>query len=164
MPQLDYTTFLPQVAWLAVTFIAMFLIMWKVAVPKVAGALEARQQKIEQNLERAADLKAEAEAAMDKYEQALASARAQAHERIAKVQAELKATQDAEEAKLSETLKARIREGEAAIEKAAADALAGLEGMAAEVAAAACERLVGEAADKAAVTQAVAAAAKSRSA
>ena len=164
MPQLDYTTYLPQIAWLVITFIAMFLIMWKVAVPKVAGTLEARQKKIEQNLERAAELKAEAEAAMEAYEKALAAARAQAHEQIAKVQADLKATQDAEDAKLSETLKARIREGEAAIEKAAADAMAGLEAMATEVATAACERLIGEAPDAAAVEKAVASAAKSKGA
>jgi len=162
MPQLDFTTYVPQIAWLVITFIAMFLIMWRVAVPKIAGTLEARQKKIEQNLEKAAELKAEAEAAMAKYEKALAEARAQAHDQIAKVQADLKATQDAEEAKLSETLKARISDGEAAIAKAAADAMAGLEMMATEVAAAACERLVGETPDKDALNKAVAAAAKAR--
>ncbi len=156
MPQLDITTFVPQIFWLVVTFTAMFLIMWKICVPRIGGALEARQKKIEQNLERAAELKAEAEAAIEAYEKALAEARATAHEEIAKVQADLKAKQDAEEAKLSQTLQARIKEGEAAIDKALQDALASLDTMAIDVATAACERLTGEAPDAKSIEQAVA--------
>lgn len=164
MPQLDFTTYVPQIIWLVITFTAMFLIMWKVCVPRIGGALEARQKKIEQNLERAAELKAEAEAAIAAYEKALADARATAHEEIVKVQADLKAKQDAEEAKLSKTLQTRIKEGEAAIDKALQDALAGLDAMATEVATAACERLTGEAPDGKAVEKAVAGAAKARQA
>lgn len=164
MPQLDVTTFVPQIVWLVITFTAMFLVMWKVCVPRIGGALEARQKKIEQNLERAADLKAEAEAAVETYEKALAEARATAHEEIAKVQADLKAKQDAEEAKLSQSLQAKIKEGEAAIDKALQDALAGLDAMAADVAQAACERLTGDAPDAGAVNKAVADAAKARQA
>ena len=33
MPQLDVNTFLPQVVWLVITFTALFLLMWRVAVP-----------------------------------------------------------------------------------------------------------------------------------
>lgn len=164
MPQLDFTTYVPQIIWLVITFVAMFLVMWKICVPKIGGALEARQKKIEQNLERAAELKAEAEAAIESYEKALAEARASAHDEIVKVQADLKAKQDAEEAKLSESLQARIKEGEAAIDKALQDALSGLDAMAADVATAACERLTGEAPDAKAVEKAVADAAKARQA
>jgi F-type H+-transporting ATPase subunit b len=164
MPQLDFTTYVPQIIWLVISFTAMFLVMWKVCVPRIGGALEARQKKIEQNLERAADLKAEAEAAIEAYEKALADARATAHEEIVKVQADLKAKQDAEEAKLSQTLQARIKEGEAAIDKALQGALAGLDAMAVDVAAAACERLTGDAPDAKALEKAVAGAAKARQA
>ncbi|MEQ9560043.1 MAG: F0F1 ATP synthase subunit B' [Rhodospirillales bacterium] len=164
MPQLDFTTYVPQIIWLVISFTAMFLVMWKVCVPRIGGALEARQKKIEQNLERAAELKAEAEAAIAAYEKALTEARATAHEEIVKVQADLKAKQDAEEAKLSQTLQARIKEGEAAIDKALQDALAGLDAMATEVATAACERLTGETPDAKALQKAVAGAAKARQA
>ena len=70
--------------------------------------------------------------------------------------ADLKAKQDAEEAKLSQTLQARIKEGEAAIDKALQDALASLDTMAIDVATAACERLTGEAPDAKSIEQAVA--------
>lgn len=164
MPQLDFTTYVPQIIWLVISFTAMFLVMWKVCVPRIGGALEARQKKIEQNLERAAELKAEAEAAIEAYEKALADARATAHEEIVKVQTDLKAKQDAEETKLSQTLQARIKEGEATIDKALQGALASLDAMAVDVAAAACERLTGDAPDAKALEKAVAGAAKARQA
>ena len=86
MPQLDVTTFAPQLVWLAITFFAMFIIMWKVAVPKIANALETRQMRVEDNLKKAEDLKREAEATLAAYEKALADARAQAHGEILKIQ------------------------------------------------------------------------------
>ncbi|MEK9672802.1 MAG: F0F1 ATP synthase subunit B' [Rhodospirillaceae bacterium] len=164
MPQLDFTTFVPQVVWLVLTFIALFLIMWKLAVPRIAETLELRQKKLEQNLEKAATLKAEAEAAEESYEKALAAARAEAHEAIAKVQADMKAKQEAEGANLGEKLRQRIEEGEAAINDAVQSALADVGGIAQEVAKAACERLTGETPDDAAVAKAVAAAQKARGA
>ena len=53
MPQLDVSTFLPQVVWLVITFTALFLLMWRVAVPRIADVLEARQRRIEDNLDKA---------------------------------------------------------------------------------------------------------------
>ena len=72
MPQLDFSTYLPQVFWLVVTFIALYLIMWKIAVPRIANSLEARQKRIEDYLDRAADAKKEAEETLAAYEQAIA--------------------------------------------------------------------------------------------
>ena len=74
MPQLDFTTYVPQIIWLVISFTAMFLVMWKVCVPRIGGALEARQKKIEQNLERAAELKAEAEPDAKALQKAVAGA------------------------------------------------------------------------------------------
>lgn len=162
MPQLDVTTFLPQIVWLVITFLATFLIMWRVAVPKISDVLEARQKKIADNLERAGELKKEAEAAIEAYEKALAEARASAHEEIAKVQSQLADKAAKEEAKLSKKLSDKIAESEASIQAAMDEALSNLDAMSAEVAGAAVERLTGEAPDQAAVGKAVAAAAKAR--
>ena len=49
MPQMDPTSFPPQVVWLLITFIVLFVVMSKVAVPKIADALEARQRRINDN-------------------------------------------------------------------------------------------------------------------
>ena len=78
MPQLDVTTFVPQLFWLAITFGLLLLLMAKIGLPRVSGVIEARRKRIDDDLARATQLKAEAEAVLGAYQQTLASARAQA--------------------------------------------------------------------------------------
>ena len=145
MPQLDISTFPSQIFWLVITFIAMFLIMWRISVPKIADALEARQKRISDNLGRAEDIKKEAEAAIEAYEAALAEARAEAQTAVAEASAALLEEQHAREAELAETLKKRVAESEAGIAAAVNEAVQSIRDVAAEVAIAATERLAGEA-------------------
>src|SRR5262249_41002837 len=72
MPQLDISTFTPQLVWLAVWFLVLYLLMAKLGLPRVAAAMEARRQRREGDLARAAQLKAEAEAANAAYQRTLA--------------------------------------------------------------------------------------------
>ena len=78
MPQLDISTFAPQLFWLAVIFVALYIVMKTVALPQVGRAIEARRQRREEDLARAARLKAEADAANEAYQKLLATARAEA--------------------------------------------------------------------------------------
>jgi len=145
MPQLDITTFSSQIFWLVITFVAMFLIMWRISVPKISDALEARQKRIDDHLSRAEELKKEAETALAAYEQALAEARSEAQSAVAAANAKLLEETQAREAELAEALKKRLAEGEANITAAMEDAIANIRDVAAEVAVAAAERLTGEA-------------------
>lgn len=145
MPQLDVTTFASQIFWLAVTFIALLLIIWRIGVPKISDALEARQKRIDDNLARAEELKREAEAAMAAYEASLAEVRAEAQTAVHEAHAELLAESAAREAELAELLKKRLAESEASIAAAMDAAIANIRDAAAEVAQSAAERLTGEA-------------------
>src|ERR1051326_8497777 len=78
MPQLDIATFAPQLIWLGIWFLILYLLMAKLALPRIGGIIEARRQRREGDLARAAQLKAEAEAAAAAYQQMLTQARAQA--------------------------------------------------------------------------------------
>jgi F-type H+-transporting ATPase subunit b len=73
MPQLDISTYAPQIIWLVITFVILFLVMWKVIVPRISDALEVRQRRIEYNLARAAELQKEAEAVLEAYDASLAN-------------------------------------------------------------------------------------------
>ena len=163
MPQLDIAMFPTQIVWLAITFAALFLVMWRVAVPRISDALEQRQKRMDDNLSKAAELKREAEAALEAYESSLAEARESAHSAIADVHATLVEETTAKEAELSAKINGMLSESEANIAKATEDAMTNVREVAEEVAAAAAERLLGEAADGKVISSAVDAATKARS-
>ena len=162
MPQLDVTTFPSQVFWLIVTFIALFLITWRISIPRISGALEARQKRIDDNLNRAEELKKEAEAARDTYEASLANARSDAQRVILEANTKLAEKAQALEIEAGEALAKRIAESEANISAAMDEAITNIRDMAVDVAMSAVERLTGEAPSRDAACSAVDNAIKAR--
>ncbi|MBT4888093.1 MAG: F0F1 ATP synthase subunit B' [Rhodospirillales bacterium] len=164
MPQIEQIWSFPsQIFWLAITFAALFLVIWKVAAPRISSVLEARQRRIEDNLDKAANFKREAEAAIEAYEAAIAESRVKAHELINEASHSVAAEAAASEAALAEKLQVRIAESEEAITKAKQEAIAGLRDVALDVASAVVEKLSGESPESANVNQAVDTALKARS-
>ncbi len=156
-PQLVTDTYASQVFWLALTFIFLYVLMARVALPRVAGAIEDRRDKIADDLDKAATLKAEADGALAAYEKALAEARAKAHAIADKTRAELKAETERLRVNLDERLGTQTASAEASVRKAKEDALSRLEPVAVDVAAAIVERLIGTRVDGEAAKRAVAA-------
>ena len=117
MPQLDITVFPTQLFWFALTFIALYLILWKVALPRVTEVRESRQVRIESDLEKAEALKMEAEAALADYEKTIAEATAKAQDSVR--EAARKMSEDAEQQR--NDLSARLSDQLAAAEKRIAD-------------------------------------------
>src|SRR5215468_11681227 len=77
-PPFDAHTFPSQLLWLALTFIALYLLMSRVALPRVGSILEDRRKHIEGDLAEANRLKGESDAAIAAHEKALAEARGRA--------------------------------------------------------------------------------------
>ena len=144
MPQLDVTTFSSQIFWLLVTFTALFLIMWRISVPKISDALEARQKRIDDNLLRAEELKKDAEAALDAYERALAQAHSEAQKIILEANTKLSEESQISETKLNEALAKRVEETEHNIAASMNDAITQIRAAATEVVTNAVERVSGE--------------------
>ena len=117
MPQLDITVFPTQLFWFALTFIALYLILWKVALPRVTEVRESRQVRIESDLEKAETLKMEAEAALADYENTIAEATAKAQDSVR--EAARKMSEDAEQQR--NDLSARLSDQLAEAEKRIAD-------------------------------------------
>lgn len=162
LPQLNISTYASQLVWLVITFVALYVLMSKVALPGIGEVLEERQNKIDDNLAKAEDLKVQAQAAQDAYETSLSQARAKAHDAIREVKD--KAAKEAAERQhaLNDKLKAQITESEKAIAVARDQALAGIKDVASDVASGVVEKLVGQAPSASAVNSAIEAALKSR--
>ncbi len=156
MPQFDPAYFATQLFWLAITFVALYLLMSRVALPKIGAVLEERQRKIEENLDKAAQLKAEAEAAVASYEHALAASRERARSVLHETNEKLAAEAEVRTRELNAKLGEQIKAGEARIAAAKESALANVRNVAAEVAAACVSRIAGVTVDKAKVEAAVA--------
>jgi F-type H+-transporting ATPase subunit b len=159
MPQLDPAVFLPQLFWLAVVFIGLYVVMSKVALPRVNEVFDARATQIASDLDKAAALKAEAEAAMQAYEKTQSEARAKAADLVRQTEATMAAQKASREAQLGRELSERLKSAETRIAGAKSAALGNLTQMSSEVARAAVERLIGESvspADAERVTAAVA--------
>jgi F-type H+-transporting ATPase subunit b len=155
MPQLDYHTFVPQLVWLAVLFVVLYLLMTFVALPKVKGAIDGRRHHLDGDLSRAIELKAEAEAALAAYQKALAEARAAAQETLRQTGARLAAEAAERQREVSATLAAQIAAAEARIAAGKEEALAEIRGVATEVGSAVVEKLTGVMPSAAAMTSAV---------
>jgi len=165
MPQLEQIYSFPsQIFWLVVTFVALFVFLRAVALPKVAAVLEARRRTIEGDLEKAAALKADAEKALAAYQAAVAKGREEAQALLRKAGDEAQAKAAAAQDALGQKLAQQIKGAEERIEAARKSALANVERVAAELAQAATERLIGLKVDAAAAQGAVGAAARERGA
>jgi F-type H+-transporting ATPase subunit b len=147
-----------------VTFVALFIFLRAVALPKVTAVLETRRRKIEGDLEKAAALKVEAEKALAQYQAAVAKGREEAQALLRKVGDEAQARAAAAQEALGRKLAQQIKGAEERIDAARKSALANVERVSAELAQAATERLIGVKVDAAAAQSAVGAAARERGA
>lgn len=121
MPQLDFTSYPNQIFWLLITLVAIYLILKRVAVPRIAGILSTRANQIQRDLDAALAMKNEAEEAEHALQQTLEAAKAEANDIISATKAELagelrEATEKADEviaekAAQAESQILEIREG-----------------------------------------------------
>jgi F-type H+-transporting ATPase subunit b len=157
MPQFDPSSFASQLFWLAITFFLMYQLVMKLVMPGLGGVMESRQRTIDEDLAKAADLKARTDTAIQSYEAALAEARARAQGILRETNEELARAAEARNREVADALSERIAEGEARIEKARAEALEDVRDVAADVAVALTGKLMGAAADDGAARASVAA-------
>ena len=143
LPQLDTRTYPSQIFWLIVSFALLYWLLKTKAIPRIADILETRQDRIGADLDRAARLRTDAEAALKKHDAILAEAQAKAQRRLREAQERVAAELARHQAELDADIAKRLRDAEARINAAKTAALADVATVAAEVAQAAARRLAG---------------------
>lgn len=158
MPQLNFHDFAPQLIWLAITFVVLYLVMSKLAVPLISDTLDKRQAKIQGDLDAAEKASEDTRALVAAYEKRLADAREEAR-RLQRERNEAdSAAATARLTELGEKLNARIDEAEQRIAGQRAQVMEGLEDMAHDIAADVYSKLAGQPADTGALRAKIAAA------
>jgi F-type H+-transporting ATPase subunit b len=157
-PPFDPQYFASQLLWLAIIFIALYLLMSRLALPRIATIIEQRARRIADDLQEASRLKEQSDAAIAAHEKALNEARARAQTLANTVRAKAAAQAQARRKEVDAGLNRRIAEAEKAIAATREAAMGNVRGIASEAAAAIVERLTGSAPPAQAVAEAVAAA------
>jgi F-type H+-transporting ATPase subunit b len=155
-PPMDATTFPSQIFWLVVFFGLLYLLMSRLALPKMEAVLANRHKTIESDLAKASALRNETEAAVQAYEKALADARAKAQGIAGETRAKMSAEMDAERAGLEKKIGAKTAEAESRIAAAKDQAMKDVGEVAAETAAEIVSELTGATVSKAEAVKAIA--------
>ncbi len=143
MPQFESSTFTPQLFWLVVTFSVLFFAMWRHALPRISGILEARRQRIDGELEKAQAFKSEAEQVAAEYEMALAEARDKAAAALKQAGNDMAAEAVRRHESFGKELAVRTGEAEQRIAAARDEAIGSIKTVAEETAGAATAKLIG---------------------
>lgn len=154
-PPFESSTFASQLVSLAIFFVLLYVIVSKLALPKVGGTIEARQNKIEGDLAEAQKLRDQSDAALKAYESELAAARSRAQAIGNESRDKANAQAEAERKALEEQLAKKLAEAEKTIASTRTTAMSNVRGIAADAAGTIVQRLTGVVPEAASVNAAV---------
>jgi F-type H+-transporting ATPase subunit b len=155
-PPFQSQTFASQLVWLVIAFVLLYVLMLKVALPRVAKIIESRQKRIADDIADAERLKEQSDEAVAAYEKALADARARAQTIANETRDSQAAAADARRKTLEGELNAKLAEAEKTIAATKQAAMANVRAIAEDATSAIVERLIGLAPSEKAVAEAVA--------
>ena len=144
-PPFQSQHFPSQLLWLVLSFVLLYVLMARIALPRIGAIFAERSQRIAADLAAAQSLKEQSEAANAAYEKALADARARAQS-IASATRERQASEaEAVQKRLEAELHERLAAAERSIAATQTAAMANVHTIAADAASAIVERLIGKA-------------------
>ncbi|WP_457795651.1 F0F1 ATP synthase subunit B family protein [Methylocystis sp. S23] len=148
-PPFQTENFAPQLVWLALIFGFLYILMSRLALPRVGGIIENREQKIAADLDASREMQAKAQAAAAANDENLRLRREEAQTIGREAQQKIADTASAQRARAEADAAEKIRAAEARIASAKASALANVEAIALDAAASIVEKLTGAPADRA---------------
>ena len=143
-PPFNTETFAPQLIWLTLTFVALYYLMSRVALPRIGSVIDERRERIQRDIDEAERLKTETETAIADYERALTEARGRASTIAKDTRERLQAETDAERAAVEQQVAQKIVEAEERIASTKAAALAQVNDIAKDTAGDIVGKLIGE--------------------
>jgi F-type H+-transporting ATPase subunit b len=148
LPQLDPSSYPSQIFWLLVSFVVLYTLMSRVALPRVTEVLDMRQTQRDNNLNRAEHLQEDAAKIRQTLDAAMAAAQAEAQATVTAREQENAKKTAAENARFLEHARNRIASAEQNIAKAKEEALQSLSDISADVAADIVQKISGTAVNK----------------
>jgi F-type H+-transporting ATPase subunit b len=155
-PPFNKETFASQLVWLAIFFVALYVIIAKFAIPRIGGIVEARRSRVDGDIAEAGRFKDQSDAALRAYERSLADARSRAQALANETRDKLHAEAEQTRKRLEGELNIKLADAEKTIAATKSAAMANVRGIAVDTASAIVQRLTGTAPAGPAVEAAVA--------
>src|ERR1700732_4582471 len=154
-PPFDPVNFTPMLIWLSLSFGLFYLLMSKIALPRVQSILHTRTHKISKDIGEANAFRARSEEAAAAHDKTIAEAKAKALALAQETHARLTAESEANRLALEAELNARLAASESQILAMKAKAMGNVETIAGEAAAAIVRRITGKPVDQEAIARAI---------
>jgi F-type H+-transporting ATPase subunit b len=155
-PPFQSQSFASQLVWLVIAFVLLYVLMAKLALPRVGGIIENRQKRMDDDVAEAGKLKQQSDDAVAAYEKALADARGRAQTIANETRERQAAEADAARKKVEDQLNVKLADAEKTIAATKQAAMGNVRAIAEDAAGAIVERLIGTAPDQKSVAEAVA--------
>jgi len=152
-PPFDTANFAPQIVWLALIFGLLYVLMSRVALPRVASILHERERKISSDLDASRELQTKAEAAAAENEGKLRATRAQAQSIGREAQQNAAAQTAAQRAASEQEFATKLAASDLRIADAKTKALSNVETIAIDAAASILEKLTDRRIDQAVLAE-----------
>jgi F-type H+-transporting ATPase subunit b len=144
-PPFQAEHFPSQLLWLSVSFVLLYVLMSKIALPRIGAIMAERSKLIGDDLAAAERLKEQSNAAHAAYEKSLADARGRAQSIASSTREKQAAEAEAAQKSLEAQLHERLVTAEQSITTTRTAAMGNVRGIAADTASAIVERLIGKA-------------------
>ncbi len=117
MPQLNPEFFASQLFWLVITFVFLFIFLWRVSLPRINSVQTKRENKIKEDIKKAKQLQAEAEDIQEQINKQLDQAKSDSAELIKSAFVKLQDESSKKLEELDKSLSTKIDATYEAIEK-----------------------------------------------
>ncbi len=144
-PPFQSQHFPSQLVWLTLSFVLLYVLMARMALPRIGSIFAERSRRIADDLKAAQRFKEQSDAANVAYQKALADARCRAQSIAGAMREQQAAEAEATNKRLESQLHERLAAAEQSIDATRTAAMGNVGAIAAEIAAAIVERLIGTA-------------------
>ena len=124
MPQLDFSTFLPQIFWLFISLSFLYIVLSRYALPRVSDVIEERKDIIAQDIDSAKEYSEESEKAIEELNLKLSEAKTSSQDLINKSIQDIKEDSEIKKSSLIKKINNEISEAEGEIKEKKETALA----------------------------------------
>ena len=163
LPQLNPNTMMTQIFWLVVSFVALYFMLFGVALPRIESALSARESRISWDITKADEIRNQSNAVLASTDRMLARVQDQAREIIVRTSSQGQASGKTLMDRFDKELTRSTREAEARIVAAKNTALGELSKTATDLTVQVASRLAAVNIDSTSAAAAVTVAIKERS-